>query len=800
MKRFFMMWMLICLGKIAHGQVLTILDDVTGQPVELAIVMSNKHMTGELTNEQGQLNISSFSDAEWILIRSLGYHSMTTSFAELQNQKFIARLKSEDISLDQVVVSATRWNQGSRDVPSKVTAISKHTITLQEPQTSADLLGASGEVFIQKSQQGGGSPMIRGFATNRLLFAVDGVRMNTAIFRSGNIQNVINLDPFATERVEILFGPGSVMYGSDAIGGVMSFQTLTPQFSLNDEPLISGSAAIRTSTANNELSGHFDVKAGWKKWAMVSSISSFHFDDLRMGTYGPDEYLRPFFVERIDSLDVVVTNPDQHVQVPSGYDQINFMQKVRYKASETLDIEYALHYSTTTEYSRYDRHIRYRNGLPRYAEWNYGPQQWMMNQVSVHHRGYNTLYDEMTLRGAFQHFEESRIDRNINDVERHIRIEKVDANSVNFDFTKSLGKHRLFYGLEGVWDDVTSIGKDEDISTGDIVDGPSRYPQSDWRSYGIYANYQHHLNDQLVIQAGARYGVFGLNGVFDTTFYPFPYTTMEINDAALTGSLGATYSPSDRLSLRVNASTGFRAPNVDDAGKVFDSEPGSVIVPNPDLNAEYAYNFEAGVATRIGDHMSVDLTGFYTILENAMVRREYTLNGMDSIFYDGELSQVQAIQNAAQATVYGLQAGLDARWPSGFGCSVDLNFQIGEEELDDGTTSPLRHAAPFFGTARLSYRHEALELMLYGLYNAQVNYDDLPEEEKSKTEIYAVDGNGNPYSPTWATLNFKANYRLNELFTIGAGLENITDVLYRPYSSGMAGAGRNFILSLHADF
>ena len=182
--------------------------------------------------------------------------------------------------------------------------------------------------------------MIRGFATNRLLYAVDGVRMNTAIFRSGNIQNVINLDPFATERVEILFGPGSVMYGSDAIGGVMSFQTLSPQFSLDDEPLISGSAVIRTSTANNELTGHFDIKAGWKKWAMVSSISSFHFDDLRMGTYGPDEYLRPFFVERIDSLDVVVTNPDQHIQVPSAYDQINFMQKVKYKASESLNLSF----------------------------------------------------------------------------------------------------------------------------------------------------------------------------------------------------------------------------------------------------------------------------------------------------------------------------------------------------------------------------------------------------------------------------------------------------------------------------
>ena len=113
-------------------------------------------------------------------------------------------------------------------------------VQFQNPQTTADLLSNSGEVFIQKSQQGGGSPMIRGFATNRVLIAVDEVRMNNAIFRSGNLQNVISIDPFAVENTEVLFGPGSVIYGSDAIGGVMSFTTLAPKFSDSSKVLISG--------------------------------------------------------------------------------------------------------------------------------------------------------------------------------------------------------------------------------------------------------------------------------------------------------------------------------------------------------------------------------------------------------------------------------------------------------------------------------------------------------------------------------------------------------------------------------
>jgi hemoglobin/transferrin/lactoferrin receptor protein len=800
MKKIFMVCALVLYGFVSKGQVLTILDDITGQPVELAIVMSNKHTTGEMTNHEGQLDITDFADAAFVLVRSLGYITVNTTYAELQAQSFILRMTKEDISLDQVVVSASRWHQKSRDVPSKVTGISPREVALQNPQTSADMLGSTGEVFIQKSQQGGGSPMIRGFSTNRLLYSVDGVRMNTAIFRSGNIQNVINLDPFAMERVEVLFGPGSVMYGSDAIGGVMNFQTLAPELSLSDDPLITGKASMRTSTANHEFAGHFDVNAGWKKWASVTSISTWNFDDLRMGSYGPEEYLRPFYVARIDSQDVVVTNDDPQVQVPTGYGQINFMQKVRFKPAEAWDLQYAFHYSTTTDYSRYDRHIRYRNGLPRYGEWYYGPQEWMMNQLSITHQGYNALYDEMVIHGAFQKFEESRIDRNINDNERHIRIEQVDAWSVNLDFSKRLGRHQLFYGAEGVWDDVTSIGKDEDILTGIVADGPARYPQSTWNSFGVYANYQHRLSDEMVIQAGARYNTFALDALFDTTFYPFPYTTANLQSGSLTGSLGATWSPNSNWTFRINTSTGFRSPNVDDMGKVFDSEPGAVIVPNPELEAEYAYNIEAGIATIVVPGVRLEATGYYTSLDNAMVRRNFTLNGMDSIYYDGELSQVQAVQNAAVATVFGFQAGLDIERPSGFGFGIDLNYQKGEEELDDGTTSPSRHAAPFFGNARLSYKYDKLDMVLYGVYNAHRDYDELPEEEKGKPEIYAMDENGNPYSPSWATLNFKANYRLNETWLIGAGLENITDVRYRPYSSGIVAPGRNLMLSLQANF
>lgn len=785
----------------SYAQVITVKDKETDHVLELATISSTNPKTFTVTNASGQADVTKFKGSKEITIQLLGYKTVTGSFAELNKQNFLVYLEPSNISLDQVVVSATKWNQPNREIPAKVSMVMPKDLQLQNPQTAADLLTVSGEVFIQKSQQGGGSPMIRGFATNRLLIAVDGVRMNTAIFRSGNLQNVISLDPFAMERVEVLFGPGSILYGSDAIGGVMGFYTLAPQFSLNDTPFIKGNAAARHSTANDEFTGHADVNIGWKNFAMVTSISHNTYGDLRMGSHGPGDYLRPFYVQHIDNTDKVKANRDNQVQKPTGYSQINLMQKFRYQPNDSWDINYGFHYSATTNYDRYDRLIRTRNGLPRSAEWYYGPQEWMMNNLGITNHSDNSIYNEMTIRLAYQFFEESRIDRDFNSDTRTRRIENVDAYSLNVDFNKTVNQqHHLIYGIEAVYNDVTSTGIDENISTGSTVLGQSRYPQSTWSSYAAYLTYQFKVNPQLLVQAGARYNYFNLNADFDLTFYPLPFDNAEINNGALTGSLGVVYNPDETWSVGLNLSTGFRSPNVDDVGKIFDSEPGSVVVPNPDLKAEYAYNVEFGIAKVFDDFMKIDLTGYYTLLDDAMVRRDYQLNGLDSLIYDGELSRVQAIQNAAEAFVWGVQAGVEVKLPAGFGFSTRFNYQKGEEELDDGTKSPLRHAGPWFGATHFTFSARKLKMDLYAEYNGEIGYNDLAEEEKGKDYLYAEDDNGNPYSPNWYTLNLKTTYQLTDLLLISAGVENITDQRYRPYSSGIAGPGRNFILSLRAGF
>ncbi|NJM25504.1 MAG: TonB-dependent receptor plug domain-containing protein, partial [Bacteroidia bacterium] len=252
------------------------------------------------------------------------------SFAQTNDSTYV---HPQQYLLAETVVAANRWEQPIREVPGRVAKVGASLVAFQNPQTAADLLALSNQVFIQKSQLGGGSPMIRGFATNRVLLVVDGVRINNAIFRSGNLQNVISLDANVIESSEVIFGPGSVIYGSDAIGGVMDFHTFSPHVKQPGNNMFSGNGFTRFSSANKEKTTHVDFNVGLDRWAFLTSVTYSDFGDLRMGSHGPDAYLRRDYIENENGADVVKINSDPEVQVPSGYSQLNLMQKVRFQPS-----------------------------------------------------------------------------------------------------------------------------------------------------------------------------------------------------------------------------------------------------------------------------------------------------------------------------------------------------------------------------------------------------------------------------------------------------------------------------------
>jgi len=785
---------------ISSAQEITVLDKVTAEPLVNVAIYNKEKSISAVTDIFGKADISEFKDTEVIIFKSMSYIEAYRRKREILNNDKLVLLESLENKLDQVTLSVARFKLKKNEIPQKIVSISPSDIQLASPQTSADLLESTGQVYVQKSQMGGGSPMIRGFATNRLLLTVDGVRMNSAIFRSGNLQNVISVDPLFVENTEVILGPGSVVYGSDAIGGVINFYTLKPKFSFNEGTSFSGNIYTRFATANNENTVHADLNIGRENWAFTTGITYSDFGDLKMGEHGPDDYLRPDYAERQNGFDVMVPNPDPLVQKPTGYDQLNLLQKIKYMPTKDWDLNLGLIYSETSDFPRYDRLYRKRDGVLRSAEWYYGPQQWFLGNLNINHRSNAAMYDKLQLTGAYQFFGESRNDRNFGDPILFSSEENVDAYSVNLDFEKGFSESKLFYGFEYVLNTINSEGNFRNIETSETGETASRYPDdSKWQSMAVYSSYQWKLTKKLSLQSGIRYNHILVDARFDDDFYDFPFKEADISTGALTGSLGLNWRQNSFVGWRLGLSTAFRAPNIDDIGKIFDSEPGSVVVPNPGLKPEYAYNAELGADFNLTDNIRLDLTGYYTYLNDAMVRRDFNLDGVTEIEYQGEPSRVQAIQNASNAYVYGLEAGLEVDFSVALRLKSQFSYTHGEEDEGDEYV-PLRHAAPMFGNTHLIWNKRKLKLDLFAEYNGEFDFEDLAPGEQDKPYLYALDTNGNPYSPAWYTLNLTGQYKMNANWLATVSVENITDQRYRTYSSGIAAAGRNLIIALSYNF
>ncbi len=797
MRYLIILILLILAFQPIQAQTVTILDMEDGKPVADVAVCNTAHTLFYYSSPAGKVSLSEFKDDQLIYFQHFSYEHVSFTKEELKKARWIVRLKTKIFEVEEFIVSANRWEQKSDEVPNHISFVSAPVIRFTNPQTTADLVSTSGEVYVQKSQLGGGSPMMRGFATNRVLIVIDGVRMNNAIYREGNIQNIISLDPNIIDRTEIIFGPGATIYGSDAIGGVMDFHTKKALFSTSDTAYFKAEAMARYSSASKEKTGHIDLNIGGRKLSFLSSFSWSDFGDLRMGSKEHSEYLRLNYQANTSGGDLIVTNEDARIQVGTGYSQFNTMNKLRFKAGKYLDINLANHYSHISDVPRYDRLIQEKNGTLRYGDWYYGPQVWVMTDMDLHLTKPSAIYDEMRLIIGRQDYRESRHDRKIGDKTLNEQVEKVKIWSLNLDLDKSLNNNRelLYYGLEYIRNDIKSTADTMNIMTGMAGPAGSRYPNGKniYNSFALYGGYKNNLSAKLTFNTGLRYNFVSLNSnIADNQYYNFPFTEIETANSAVTGAAGIVYRPDNKSEFTFNISTGFRAPNLDDLGKVFESAPGVVVVPNPDLKPEYIYNADIGISKDFSKILHTEFTGFFSWLDNAMVRREFLFNGEDSILYQGELSGVYALTNAGYAIVYGATCKLEFKPLSVLRIKSILTFTEGHDDADE----PLRHVPPLFGSTHVVFEKHSVRADLYAVYNGSKTFKNLAPSEKDKAYLYAADKNGDPWSPGWWTLNFKASYNLANRMEIATGVENILDLRYRPYSSGIVSPGRNYIISL----
>ena len=789
---------LVCRG---HAQSVKVIDHRTEAPIPFVTIQLVNTNKGTVTNNDGEASLSNFPFAEALRFSHPSYKNIIYTMEQLRQMNFLVRMEERIVKMDEVVISANKWEQNKSEIPQQIAEITPATIAFNNPRTAAEALESSGQVFVQKSQLGGGSPIIRGFAANSVLIVIDGVRMNNAIYRSGNLQNVITLDANNLKGAEVVFGPGSVMYGSDALGGVMDFHTKDPEFSNDNKTRINGLGFLRYGSAAKEKTGHFQWNIGKRRFSSFTSVTFSDFDDLRTGSKRTDKFpdfgKRLSYVSRIGNRDTIITNPDVNKQAPSSYHQWNMLQKFRWRVGKFSELMYSGHYSTSSNIPRYDRLIEMReDGILKNAEWYYGPQQWQMHALQWSLFSPNRFFDQGKVIVSYQRVKESRHDRRFQNDVRRSRHEKVNLWALNADFEKEISeKQQLFYGVMLTSDDVASTAFAKNIVTGETSAASTRYPDggSQMTTLAAYGSYQWKIRPHLIFSAGLRYTYNHLKSKFnDTTFFDFPFNQIQLSNGAVNGSMGLVFLPNQSWKVSMMVSSGFRTPNVDDVGKVFDSEPGNVIVPNPGLKPEYAYNGELGLSKKSGEKFKVEGVVYYSILRDALVRRDFTFNDQSQILYDGVLSQVQAEVNAGKAYIWGIHANFTAKIHDYWALKGAVTYTEGRDTTND---LPLRHVAPTFGQLSLLFKKNKLHAEWYSRFSGSMSDDDLAPSEQNKPHLYTSDG-----ALSWATLNLRSSYQVNAQLSFNLSLENILDTHYRPYSSGISAAGFNAVASARITF
>ncbi|RYZ55800.1 MAG: TonB-dependent receptor [Sphingobacteriales bacterium] len=709
-----------------------------------------------------------------------------------------------ELQLDDVVISANKFTENKKYVSQQIMSVNKKEIEWYMPQTTAVMLEQTGNVFVQKSQLGGGSPVLRGFEASRVLLVIDGVRMNNAIYRAGHLQNAITVDNNILEKVEVLYGPASTLYGSDALGGVISFRSIDPKLSITGAPVISVNAMTRYSTAYDEKTGHADFSIGFRKFASLTSITYSSFGDLRQGNnrnpfYG-DFGKRNQYVTRVGGVDSIVNNSDPNIQKGSGYHQVDLMQKFIFQQNNAIRHSLNLQYSTTSDVPRYDRLTDLRSGKLRFAEWYYGPQERFMAAYQIHIRPVGGFFNEIKGGANYQIIEESRVQRDRGKNGLQSRIENVHVAGYFLDFRKVMGRHELVIGTDGQLNDVKSEANEKNIVTGDISPLDTRYPAggSKMNYHAVYAQHLWKLiPEKLILNDGLRYSYTSLNSSFgDSSFFDFPYQDAAQKHTAVSGNLGLVYLPGRFWKIALNGSTGFRSPNIDDLVKVFESAGGvQLVVPNPDLKPEYTYNLDLGLSYAFPDLLKVEINGFYTSFRNAIVLGKHQYNGQDSIFYGGANTAVVAAQNKARASIYGVSTGATVLLSPRVTLHGTVNYTYGRYFDENDEKAPMDHIPPVFGKLSLRYQPKAYSVEGYALFNGWkhlADYNPFGEDNQQYATVHGM--------PEWYTLNIRAGYSWREKLSIEMALENILDVNYRAFASGISAPGRNFVVSLRGRF
>ena len=786
----------------SFAQELKVLDNETGKPIFNVNVFTENTYFNSSTNSKGIVDISIVKEKDILIFSHISYALKSIPKNLLKNQNFTLYLAKQSEQLDEVVLSVFKRDAKINRVAERVAVLTSKEIEKLSPQTSADLLAAIPGVKIQKSQMGGGSPVIRGMESNRVMLVVDGVRMNNAIYRKGHLQNAITVAPNQLDKTEIVFGPSSVIYGSDALGGVIHYYTKTPKLSENTK--VTSNFFNRYSSVNNEITTNASVELGTKKWASFTSISYSDFGDLKMGknrSHGFNDWGKVFlFSENSNDFysSSATVNSDENLQRNTGYNQTDLLQKFFIPLTDKTELKLNLQYSTSSDIPRFDRLDEKSEGTLKFAEWYYGPQERLLISPQLDINPGKSWLDKGTFTLAYQNIKESRIQRKLASLERSYRKENVDVFSFNGDFMFPLNKNenRAFtYGFEFLHNDVNSsaFGKTLDVLGNEIIGFSdnftvqTRYPDggSSYVSSAVYLGYREDLNAKSTLNTGVRFTRTNLKASWiDQSTIILPQTNIKLDNSAFTATLGYVYKPNKNIQLNSVISSGFRSPNIDDVGRVREKS-GNITVPNIHLKPEFAYNAEIGIQKYFNDRkFRFGFNTYYTLLEHYIIRDHFLMYGNSStsgqLLYDDEMGNIVANQNRGNAFIHGYTASYQGKLSEYFTTNGFITYTKGRTY---DSKEPLSSIPPLFGQFDVNFMNKKFQLGTSFRFNSKKDIVDFNFTEGIDNHDLTPIVNENAIqdvdkyfgSPSWVTLGFNSSYTFNKNWKLQGIISNVFD-------------------------
>ena len=808
-----------------NSQTITVIDSETEITIPSVLLFNENKSVSKLTDFEGKISIDIFNNNDSITLSHISYKEEKFSFSELKKLSTI-KLTMKSRGLDEVVLSVARNKQNLKSLSKKVSIINKKTIELENPKTSAELLYHAGGIHIQKSQAGGGSPVIRGFEANRVLLVVDGVRMNNAIYRSGHLQNSITIDANALERTEIIYGPSSVGYGSDALGGVVHFYTKTPR--INNSKFFNYYKSVSYNVNNKTKINNYSLELSKRKWASYTSYTKSYFGDIVMGKnrnhgfkgWGLVEYYSKNNGNNFYENQSINNNPN--IQKNSSYKQRDFIQKFNFITGENSNLILNFQYSNSSNISRFDKLSEITSdGNLKYAQWYYGPQKRLLSSIKLNLAG-GKIYDSASLIASFQKINESRNSRKFGSLNLKSQDEDLRVFSINTDFSKNLNEiNSLAYGFELTNNKLNSTAKNFELVTENnkVIErsyskGLSRYPSdgSEYGSIAAYFEFRKKISSQTNLSIGTRYSLVDISASWDKNFlmdnnlYSFfrQFEDLNFTNSAITTSIGLSQITNNFNKISINLSCGFRAPNIDDVGKIRENA-GILTVPNAKLKPENAYTIDLGF-NRYDKAFSYNFNIYFTLLNRTIGRDLFydyedttTLNPI-TVLYDNEEVITMGNYNLGNSSIYGFNFDANYSFNEYFYLIGNLTYTKGDIVYND---YPMPSIPPLFGSLKLRFQKNNFNIQLKYKFSQSKSADDYSfggEDSLDETPFVYEDGEIKYLGmPEWGIFQLSSLFRVSKKMKAQLLLDNIFDIHYREFASGISSPGRSLNLMLIFD-